>query len=73
MYVDDQLQYKSDVLPQSNSPIIDLRLKMSLPESVKEVRFDMYDASNLSADDLAKLQEDIPEIGSIVQEEIDDD
>ena len=76
MYVDDQLQYKSDVLPQSNSPIIDLRLKMSLPESVKEVRFDLYDASNLSAEDLSKLQEDIPEIGvdgSIVQEEIDDD
>lgn len=76
MYVDDQLQYKSDVLPQSNSPIIDLRLKMSLPEGVKEVRFDLYDASSLSAGDLSKLQEDIPDHGvdgSIVQEEIDDD
>lgn len=76
MYVDDQLQYKSDVLPQSNTPIIDLRLKISLPENVKEVRFDLYDASNLSADDLVKLHEDVPESGvdaSVVQEEVDDD
>jgi len=76
MYVDDQLQYKSDVLPQSNTPIIDLRLKISLPENVKEVRFDLYDASNLSPEDLVKLQEDVPESGvdaSVVQEEVDDD
>jgi len=76
MYVDDQLQYKSDVLPQSNSPIIDLRLKISIPENIKEIRFDMYDASNLSPEDLVKLQEDQPEVGvdgSIVQEEVDDD
>lgn len=47
---------------------------MSLPENVKEVRFDMYDASSLSADDLIKLQEEVPGVdGSIVQEEIDDD
>jgi hypothetical protein len=64
------------VLPQSNTPIIDLRLKISLPENVKEVRFDLYDASNLSPEDLIKLQEDVPESGadaSVVQEEVDDD
>jgi hypothetical protein len=44
VYIDDKFEYKTEIYGQSNTPILDLRLNIKLPENVQEIRFDMYDA-----------------------------
>ena len=39
----------------SNSPIIDLRLKISLPADCGEIRLDMYDCQHLATEELDQL------------------
>lgn len=43
VYLDDIFISKTDVLGQSNNPIIDLRMKVSLPVEAQEIRLDFYD------------------------------
>lgn len=48
IYIDGSFFFKTEIFGQTNYTIIDLKLKISLPEDAQDVRFDMYDASNLS-------------------------
>ena len=48
IYIDGAFFFKTEIFGKTNYTIIDLKLKISLPEDAQEVRFDMYDASNLS-------------------------
>ena len=48
IYIDDAFQYKTEIFGQSNTPILDLRIKIEIPPNSKTIRFDMYDAQNLA-------------------------
>ena len=55
IYVDDVFQYKTKVYAESSCPIIDLRIIMALIEEAQDIRFDMYDASSLSQNELDEI------------------
>ena len=44
IYIDSVFIYKTEIFNQSNNPILDLKLKVVLPEDSHEIRFDIYDA-----------------------------
>ena len=61
VYMDDFFIRKTDVQGPNNSPIIDLRMKVTLPSNAQEIRLDMYDCQNLTPEelqDLDKIEED---------------
>lgn len=56
IYIDGAFFFKTEIFGQTNYTIIDLKLKISLPEDAKEIRFDMYDASNLSSEQINEIK-----------------
>ena len=64
IYIDDVFQYKTEIIGQSFEPILDLKIKMNLPEHSNHVRLDMYDASNLSDEQIKKFQSSSEYVGS---------
>lgn len=57
IYIDGAFFFKTEIFGQTNYTIIDLKLKISLPADAQEIRFDMYDASNLSNEQITKLKQ----------------
>ena len=65
IYIDDTFQFKTEVFGQSNSPILDLKVKIELPSSSGMIRLDMYDASGLTEEELLQIQNDYDEQQSL--------
>ena len=58
LYLDDRFQAKTEIVERSNHPILDINIQLQLQEDSKEIRFDIYDASGLSENELDQIKEE---------------
>ena len=57
VYIDDVFQGKTELMDPSNYPIFDLHLDLLVKEANQEIRFDLYDASGLTKQEIFKIRE----------------
>ena len=57
VYLDDVFQGKTELMDPTNYPIFDFELDLLLQETNKEIRFDLYDASGLTKQEIFKIKQ----------------